>query len=112
VARRKKKPSNQLELDFTLKSGKVKAGAVQMEFDFFNQEMSFYGQLYHNKAKLKVDLLKLFLADKINKINKSKKPVRRVLFFKSEVTRKRVTSINQSILKQFGIETATIKNAA
>jgi hypothetical protein len=109
MARRKKTPANQLELDFTLKSGKVKAGAIQMSFDFFNQEHSFYGQLYRSKTKLKVDLLKLFLAEKINE---SSEPLRRVLFFKSEATRKRVSSLNHSLLTKWGIETATIQLAA
>jgi hypothetical protein len=101
--RKKKKIANQLELDFEMKTGEVQAGATQIQFDLFNEEHNFYCQLYRSKDKLKLDLLRLSLA---GKIKKSRKPVHRVLLFKSEATRKRVAIKNRTIFRKHNIETA------
>jgi hypothetical protein len=102
--RRAKRISNQLELDFSVGKGIVHKGATQMEFDFVNVENNFFCQRYKNKESLKVDLLRLMLVDKWNI---SRDPVRRVLLFKDENTRKRVTKEHQTVLRKYHIETVT-----
>lgn len=100
---KRKKILNQLEFDFELKSGEVTVKNTQLQFDFFNAENNFYAQVYKNKNNLKFDLQRLTLIGNI-----SRKPVTRMLLFKTERTRQRVAIENHSTLKKYGIAMATI----
>lgn len=104
TAKAKKNPL-QLELNFKLSTGTVKTKSTQLQFDFFNIENNFYAQLYKNRSKLKVDILRLVIADKMSK---SRKPVKRMVLFLKEETRKKIVYENVATFKKYGIETATI----
>lgn len=104
--RKIKKNPYQLELNFELSSGAIKTKGTELEFDFFNKERNFFGQMYKNKTKLHVDILRLTLADKASN---SRKPVQRMILFRSELTRKRVATANRLIFKRHRIETAILR---
>lgn len=103
-AKSKKNPL-QLEIKFPLSIGKVKVKAVQMEFDFYNKENNFFAQLYRDRSKLKMDILRLVIADKVSR---TRKPVKRMVLFLNEETRRKISLENRSVFKKYGIETATL----
>jgi len=103
--REPKKNPLQLEINFPLKTGKIRVKAAQMQFDFYNTENNFFAQLYRDRSKLKMDILRLVIA---GKISRARRPAKRMVLFLKEETRRKISLENRSVFKKYGIETATL----